>query len=354
MPKADADATRNSPGLGPFMDRFLQRLTADWPPDQWQDVGVILAVSGGADSVALARAMAKLKKSGPGNLSLAHFNHHLRGADSEADQRFVEQLAAELGLSCNVGSPEEGALAAGGEGLEARARAARYAFLESAATKAGARFVVTAHTADDQAETVLHHVLRGTGLTGLAGMRRTRPLGPAVTLIRPLLAITRREVLEYLAALEQPFREDATNQDRQFMRNRIRHELLPLVQREYSPAVVEALVRLAKLAGEAQQVVAAAAEPWIDRAVTVRTADTVTIDCLPLADTQRHLVREVLLCVWQRQGWPLGGMGFGEWQTLADMAARAAPDAKRMFPGAITAHRQGDQLTLTAAPPAQK
>jgi tRNA(Ile)-lysidine synthase len=336
------------------MDRFLERLAAEWPPNQWQDVGVVLAVSGGADSVALARAMAHLKTVGAGRLGLAHFNHRLRGGDSEADQQFVERLAAQLGLPCTMGAAESGVQAAGGEGLEARARAARYAFLERTATELGARYVVTAHTADDQAETVLHHVLRGTGLTGLAGMRRTRPLGPAVTLIRPLLAITRREVLEYLAALGQPFREDATNQDRQFMRNRIRHELLPLVQREYSPAVVEALVRLARLAGEAQQVVAAAAEPWIDRAVTVRSADTVAIDCQQLPLAQRHLVREVLLSIWQREGWPLGGMGFGEWQALAEMAAGDAADAKRMFPGAITAHRQGDQLTLTAASAAQK
>jgi len=336
------------------MDRFEERLAADWPPPQWQEVGVVLAVSGGADSVALARAIGRLKTSGAGSLGLAHFNHQLRGAESAADQQFVEGLAADLGLPCTVGAPDSGALAAGGEGLEARARAARYEFLERAAKEVGARYVVTAHTADDQAETVLHHVLRGTGLTGLAGMRRTRPLGPAVTLIRPLLTITRREVLEYLAALKQPFCDDATNQDRQFMRNRIRHELLPLVQREYSPAVVEALVRLAKLAGEAQQVVTAAAEPWVERAVTVGSADTVTIDCRQLAEVQRHLVREVLLTVWQRQGWPLGGMGFGEWQALADMAASGAADAKRMFPGAITAHRQGDQLTLSAAAATQK
>jgi tRNA(Ile)-lysidine synthase len=332
------------------MQAFEQQLAADWPPRQWQDVGVVLAVSGGADSVALAQAMRGLKTCGAGRLELAHFNHQLRGRESDDDQEFVMQMADGLGLPCTLGAPGPGQLVAGGEGLEAQARAARYQFLQRTAEAAGARYVVTAHTADDQAETVLHHVLRGTGLAGLTGMQRTRPLGPAATLIRPMLAISRREVLDYLSYLGQTFREDATNQDRQFMRNRIRHDLLPLLKQEYAPGVVESLLRLGKLAAAAQQVVAAAAEQLADRAVTVSRTDELMIACPELADAERHLVREMLVTVWQRQGWPLAAMGFAEWQALAEMTCGDRSDAKRMFPGAVTAHRRGEKLTLSAAP----
>ncbi len=133
--------------------------------------------------------------------------------------------------------------------------------------KRGARYVATAHTLDDQAETVLHHVLRGTGLAGLAGMTRTRPLGPNVTLIRPLLEFRRRDLLEYLKTLDQPYCVDATNSDVRFARNRIRHELLPLIERDFRPNVAEALVRLASLAGNAQRVVEAAADNLLDGAL---------------------------------------------------------------------------------------
>ena len=114
-----------------------------------------------------------------------------------------------LGLACEIGEGRVAEAAAlQGDGLEAAARAERLAFLQAAAERFGARYVVTAHTADDQAETVLHRILRGTGIAGLAGMRRARPLGPAVTLIRPLLAIRRAEIRDYLAELNQPFCED--------------------------------------------------------------------------------------------------------------------------------------------------
>ena len=133
------------------------------------------------------------------------------------------------------------------------------------------------------------------------------------------------------------------------MRNRIRHELLPLLQREYAPGAVEALMRLGTLAAEAQEVITAAAEQLADRAATCRQADTVTIDCRQLTDVPRHLLREMLLTLWQRQAWPLGAMGFAGWQALAEMARSDGADAKRTFPGAITAERRGDLLTLTAA-----
>ena len=134
--------------------------------------------------MALLRAIFRLKTAGEGRVIAAHCNHQLRPAEADADEAFVVDLCRRLGVACEVGraalDPD------GGDGVEAAAREARYRFLEETADRVGARYVVTAHTADDQAETILHRILRGTGVGGLGGMSRTRPLGQA-TLLRPLL-----------------------------------------------------------------------------------------------------------------------------------------------------------------------
>ena len=337
----------------PVLHSFEQQLAIAWPPTQWQEVTVVLAVSGGADSVALLRAMHTLKISGPGRLTVAHFNHRLRGDESEADERFVTQLCRRLDLECFVGQADATELQTSGDGLEAAAREVRYRFLKEAAEQAGARFLVTAHTADDQVETILHHILRGTGLGGLAGMSRTRALGPAVTLLRPLLDVTRKNVLDYLTAVDQPFRQDATNANRQFMRNRVRHELLPMLERDYAPGVRESLLRLGALAADAQQFIEAAAEELLEGVLVERSANRVTFDCRRLAGADRHVVREALLSVWRRQGWPLQAMGFTQWNLLADMALAGTSNAfaaRQVFPGAIKAQKQGEQLVLFALP----
>ena len=131
----------------------------------WDDVSLLLAVSGGADSVGLLRAMVELKGSGAGRIFVAHFNHALRGAESDADAAFVSELCQRLDLPCETGTADTAQLARDeGDGLEAAARGVRYAFLRATAERLGARYVVTAHTADDQAETILHRIVRGTGV----------------------------------------------------------------------------------------------------------------------------------------------------------------------------------------------
>ena len=174
-----------------------QRFATAWPPIGWHDMRVLLAVSGGADSVAMLHAMARLKTTGNGRLEVAHFNHHLRGQESDADEAFVAGLAAQLGLACHVGHATEHLGAGDRRGsLEAAARTARYDFFRRLAEQQGARYLVTAHTADDQAETILHRIIRGTGINGLAGIHRVRVLSPAVTVMRPMLGVRHSELLE--------------------------------------------------------------------------------------------------------------------------------------------------------------
>lgn len=319
------------------------RLRLAWPPADWCDVTILVAVSGGADSVALLRALWAVKQAagGPGALLAAHFNHRLRGAASDADEQFVCQLCAALGIELRLGRGDPAALQTpGADGLEAAARRARYGFLEETAGAAGARYVALAHTADDQAETILHRIIRGTGIAGLSGVPRVRPLGPAV-LIRPMLAIRRQEVLAYLSEIHQPFREDASNADLCFTRNRIRHELLPLLDRDYHPGVADAIVRLGSLAGEAQAVVDRLVERILDRAATVEGPQRACLDAVALAQESPFLIREALAALWKRQGWPLQAMSLAQWSRLAELVAQSAQGdggASRCdLPGGVTA-----------------
>ena len=207
-----------------------RRLAESWPVGEWCDTHVVLGVSGGADSVAMLRAMAALKSrhGGRGNLYAAHLNHGLRGSAADADDGWLRSLCERLKIVLDVEKTDVSAIAAEQrDGWEAAARSARYEFLRAAAERTGARFVATAHTSNDQVETVLHRVLRGTGIEGLAGITKVRPLTPGIALVRPMLDLKRYDVLDYLTAIEQEYRTDATNEDIQWTRNRLRHELLP-------------------------------------------------------------------------------------------------------------------------------
>jgi len=201
---------------------FIREQTMVQPGDT-----VVCAVSGGADSMALLRAMCLLKDTLHIQVQAAHFNHNLRGEESERDEAFVKDFCAAHGIPCHIGSAR---VEAGEKGLEAAARNARYAFLQSLSGK-----IATAHTADDNAETMLMHLLRGTGLKGLGGIAPVRD-----NLIRPMLTVTRREVLAFLKEESIPYVTDSSNETDAFLRNRIRHHVMPLLKAE-NPSLAENL-----------------------------------------------------------------------------------------------------------------
>ena len=195
---------------------------------------VIVAVSGGADSVCLLQVLKELFPEAVAGV--AHFNHKWRAEASDEDEQFVAQMARPLPFFRGEGVPAPG-------NLEQNARRARLAFFKSLGAT-----VALGHTRDDQAETVLFRFLRGSGLTGLSG------IAPAANgIIRPLLEVTRAEVEQFLRARNIPWREDSTNADRSFARNRIRHELLPQLARDWNPNITDALANLADLAYEEEQ-----------------------------------------------------------------------------------------------------
>ena len=192
---------------------------------------VVCALSGGADSVAMLFALFLLKDKLGIFLEAAHFNHHLRGEESQRDENFVRDFCARYDIPLHAGG---GQVQPGKKGLEAAARDARYAYLQSLDGK-----IATAHTADDNAETVLLHLIRGTGLKGLGGIAPKRG-----KLIRPMLGVTRQEVEAFLAEWSLPHVEDSSNGSDVFLRNRVRHHVMPLLRQE-NPRIGENLSKLA-------------------------------------------------------------------------------------------------------------
>ena len=295
----------------------------------WRDGGLgphwVVAVSGGGDSVGLLRVLHALAPGLEVRLSLAHLDHGARGEASRADAEFVARLAEGLGLPFDLGHWRPGRVGH----FEADARRARYDWLAELARARGASAVVVGHTRDDQAETILHRIVRGTGPRGLAGMAARRPLADGIVLLRPLLKVGRAEVRDYLAALGQPYREDASNADLSRTRARIRHDLLPRLAAGYNPKVAEALVRLGELAGAAQRDHRRRVRALERAASRPGGRDEVVLDRDELARLPRFLRAEVLRQAWRRAGWPEAGMGAEQWQRLADLAR--LPDARPMI-----------------------
>ncbi|KAF0126793.1 MAG: tRNA(Ile)-lysidine synthase [Elusimicrobia bacterium] len=207
---------------------------------------IVLAISGGPDSVVMLDYFARQARGRRLKLYVCHINHGLRGAESDADERFVRRLAAAYGLSCGVFKAKVKALAKkSGSGTEHAARTERYRLLLKYARSRGCRLVATAHHSDDNAETVLLNLLRGTKARGLAGIPPSRPLGGGVRVIRPLLALRRREIEDYLRANGIKAQRDSTNDDQKYTRNWIRATLLPLLEKK-QPRIREHLVDIAE------------------------------------------------------------------------------------------------------------
>lgn len=260
---------------------------------------VLVAVSGGADSVALLRALHALRGEFHLSLRVAHLHHGLRGAEADADARCVRDLAAELGLPSELGrAPVRRQAAQRGLSIEMAARDARYAFLARTARRwarsepDGAPVVLmTAHTADDQAETLLLRLARGAGTRGLGGMRPERVLA-GLRLVRPMLAVRRRDVLAYLRRLQQPWREDASNADVAILRNRVRRQVLPLLAQTLNPAIVDALVRTGDVLQADEDWMEAMAQDLLTRLQGPGDAADLPVaglDALPVAARRRVL-----------------------------------------------------------------
>jgi tRNA(Ile)-lysidine synthase len=230
---------------------------------------VVLAVSGGLDSMVLLHLLARLSGEHQWRLVVAHLNHGLRGRESHGDQAFVRAAAARLGLPFVAKRAAVNRHAQQHKlSVEMAARQLRHQFLARAALACGAATVALAHHADDQVETFFLRLLRGAGGESLGGMRyrSPSPADPRVELIRPLLGCRRNALRDFAQAAKVDFREDASNVQSDFLRNRIRHELLPLLTAEFQPALATTVLRTMELVGTESEYVGELARGWLARA----------------------------------------------------------------------------------------
>jgi tRNA(Ile)-lysidine synthase len=297
---------------------------------------VLVAVSGGADSVVLLHALHRLAPSCGIRLAVGHLDHGLRGEAGAADAAFVRELAGTLGLPAVVKHLPPGAVAARGRSLQEAARAARYAFLAEAADETGAERIALAHTADDVAETVLMNLLRGSGPAGLRGIPPVR----SDRVIRPLLAVRREQVEAFARAHRLRFRPDPSNDDPRFLRNRIRHRLLPFLEKEFNPRVVEGLARAAALLAEDHAYLEVEAG---------RAAGPFPLQAGPLRALASPIRRRVLLRAL-RNALPPGSRV--RLEHVVGLEGLLDPGGERRairLPGTLEARHRDDQLVLTPA-----
>ena len=298
---------------------------------------VLVACSGGADSSALLAALMELREEYALRLAIGHFNHRLRRAADE-DERFVIRMAQKLGLPVYVRREDIRAFAAKhGLNIEEAGRERRYKFFRETAGRVGASRIATAHTLTDQAETVLMRILRGSGPTGLGG------IVPCIDglIIRPLIEVERREVEVYLRARKIPYRDDETNRDLRYQRNRVRRRLIPYFERNFEPKIVQHLGRLAEISREEEQVWEQYSQAEAKRAILRKEGrillDASRLTSLPLA-AGRRLVRAFLTAV---KG-DLRRFSFRDIESVRCLAERK----EATLPGKLVLRREKDLISV--------
>ncbi|MSN24464.1 MAG: tRNA lysidine(34) synthetase TilS [Geobacter sp.] len=302
------------------------------------DETLIVALSGGADSTALLDLLARLPEYHP-RLVAVHLNHCLRGDESDQDEEFCRKLAADYGIIFESRRVDVKALALSERlNLEDAGRRARIELLDEVREKYGAATIVTAHHADDQAETVLMRLLRGSGMPGLSGIPYRNRRG----YIRPLLDVSRSQIEEYLAERGLSWREDASNRDTSFLRNRIRHELLPLLE-QYNPAIRQRLTATAAVLSEENACLDGLAEQVFQ---SLCHHDGVTVVC-SIAGLKAHPVaiqRRILRHACRKLTGNLDGFGLEHIDSVLRLLDSPRPNSRVSLPQKVSAIREYDRL----------
>lgn len=311
--------------------------------------GLVCAVSGGMDSMALLHGLLAVNeiRERRWKFHAAHLDHLLR-AESVSDAQFVRDQAAQLHVECTVTVADVAVEArAQGESLEQAARRIRYLFLQETAQKVGAAFVAVGHHADDQAETILHRLVRGTGLRGLAGMPAVRPIheGSTIQLVRPLLGFSRAELATYVEQEQIDFRHDATNDDAgAATRNRIRHDVLPLLRDGVNPDVTFALLRLAEQARRADEAIRAMASQALGHLRVEERGSSVIISARSLAALPPALQSEIVVTMLERLRVARRELGFERIESVLELFDGDGRRRTIELPGGARVIRRGRYL----------
>jgi tRNA(Ile)-lysidine synthase len=293
---------------------------------------VVVAVSGGPDSVALLYLLWELRRHLGIRLHVAHLDHGLRGADSRRDVRYVRRLARRLGLPVTVKSVRIPLHPDGG--IEEAARTVRYGFLAEVAAERRAERIATGHTADDQAETVLMRLIRGAGSEGLAGIPPLRG-----DIVRPLIEVRRSQIERFLRQRRLRPRQDGTNRQLERLRNQVRWELIPLLERKYQPNIVKILNRIARLESEERDYFRSLAGELLDRRVRSVSKGKIILDLSGFGDYfsigQKYLLRELI----RRLKGDLRGIESHHLEQLIDLARKESLGSRLVLPHAIMVER---------------
>ena len=294
---------------------------------------VLVGVSGGADSVALLAALHRLAPALGVTLSAAHFNHGTRAGESDRDESFVRRLCGSLGIGLLTGSMATDKRRAG-LSLEDFLRRKRYAFFESARRQAGADRIALGHHRGDQAETVLLHLIRGSGLSGLAGIPPVRDGG---RIIRPLINCSPGEIIAYCRREGLSFVTDSSNADERFLRNRIRRVLLPDLERRFNPAIVDSLCRLADVVRQEDDYMREEARAALETLASGPSTSVIPIDKLDALHPaiKRRIIREIV----RGFAGPDAAVGLDHVQAVLELAAGEGPSGTRVLPGGTRARR---------------
>jgi len=294
--------------------------------DVWSRHRVLVAVSGGADSVALFRTISQLRidqASDSAPLEVVHVNHGIRAGSADADADFVSKLAKAFGAEFHLRTISWGADGKAGAASENDLRDLRYDAILEVAREIGARYVFTGHHQGDQVETILFRILRGTGLAGLRGIPATRVVDETVSLVRPLLTVDRETILAALEAWGQDFRHDKSNDGDQYSRNFLRNTMLPQVREYFGPHVDQSILRLSQHAYDAVEIEATAVDDFLRSVHWEDKRGPVELPTASLAELQSGILRATLMRLWKQNSWPLSGMTYRHWCDISDLVFRA-------------------------------
>ena len=305
---------------------------------------VVAAVSGGPDSVAMLHILNYFKDELKISLHIAHLNHQFRGAESDEDARFVAGMAGSYGLPCTIEAVDVAAYRKQKRlSRQVAAREVRYRFLIDTAGKVGAQRIALAHQADDQAETILINFLRGAGVPGLKGIVPVREN----LYIRPLLTVRRFEIERFCREMNLPFRRDSSNLDLVYLRNRVRLNLVPQLERDYNPGLVPALLRLGEICREEDAFLEEEAVKAYQDCLLKQNLERITLSLECLGRLPVAIRRRVLRCAWQSLAGHRRNLAYFHTEALMDLAGAGAAGTQAVLPGNIMALRTYQTIELT-------
>ncbi len=333
---------------------MIRALAQEWLSERLlgEDDAIVVGVSGGPDSMALLHLLAETQPTLQWRLRLvvAHLDHRLRGAASDADAAFVHAAADSLNLPCCVERRDITAIAREhGAGVEETARGERYAFFERVCLQHGSEIVAVGHHADDNAETILYRILRGTGLRGLSGIPRSRPMlvGNSIRLIRPLLWRTRSELRSYLLDAGLTFREDESNESREPMRNRLRHLILPRIESEVNPQARDALLRLGAQARWLEEFLHETVDRTFETLIVSRNDQVLVLNADALVRKSRIVQAELIRRAYVSFGLGEQELGFTHLLSALELAADPTSGKQTKLPHDMTIEKRYGQLIFS-------